>query len=70
MFVGKTFYLGEQRAGIYAGINNVLNRRNIRTGGYESSRLRRNADGDYLPLDSKYYYAQGINFFVTATWRF
>lgn len=70
LFVGKTFYLGEQRAGIYAGINNVLNRRNIRTGGYESSRLRRNADGDYLPLDSKYYYAQGINFFVTATWRF
>lgn len=71
LFCGKTFYLpGDQRLGIYAGINNLLNRRNIRTGGYESSRLRQNAAGDYLPLDSKYYYAQGINFFVTASWRF
>lgn len=70
LFVGRTFYLGEQRLGFYAGVNNLQNRRNIRTGGYESSRLRANADGVYLPLDSKYYYAQGINFFVTATWRF
>ena len=51
-------------------MNNVLNRRNIRTGGYEALRLRKNATGNYLPLDSKYYYAQGINFFVTAACRF
>lgn len=71
LFVGKTVYLpGDQRLGVYAGVNNVLNRRNIRTGGYESSRLRKNSDGIRLPLDSKYYYALGINFFVTATWRF
>lgn len=70
LFLGKTFHLGDQRLGIYAGINNVLNRRNIRTWGYESSRLRRNSAGDYLPLDSKYYYAQDINFFVTASYRF
>lgn len=70
LFLGRTFYVGNQRLGIYAGVNNVLNRRNIRTGGYESSRLRKNSAGDWLPLDSKYYYAQGINFFVTASWRF
>lgn len=70
LFVGKTIYIGERRLGIYAGINNLLNRRNIRTGGYESSRLRKNSAGDYRPLDSKYYYAQGINFFVTASYRF
>lgn len=70
LFVGKTFYVGSQRLGLYAGVDNLLNRRNIRTSGYESSRLRRNAWGDYLPLASKYYYAQGVNFFVTASWRF
>lgn len=70
LFAGKTFYVGSQRLGIYAGVDNLLNRRNIRTSGYESSRLRRNYRGDYLPLDSKYYYAQGVNFFITATWRF
>lgn len=70
LFIGKTIYLGKQRVGIYAGVNNLLNRRNIRTGGYESSRLRKNSEGIYMPLDSKYYYAQGINFFVTASWRF
>lgn len=70
LFAGRTFYLREQRLGIYAGVNNVLNRRNIRTGGYEALRLRKNATGNYLPLDSKYYYAQGINFFVTAACRF
>ncbi|MDE5944893.1 MAG: hypothetical protein K2G93_04830, partial [Rikenella sp.] len=70
LFVGKTFYVGSQRLGLYAGVDNLLNRRNIRTSGYESSRLRRTYGGDYRPLASKYYYAQGANFFVTASWRF
>lgn len=74
LFLGKTIYLPrDQRLGIYAGVNNLLNRRNLRTGGYESSRLRNvgtSAEPHYVPLDSKYYFAQGINFFVTASWRF
>lgn len=70
LFLGRTFYVGSQRLGIYAGVDNLLNRRNIRTSGYESSRVRQNYWDDYVPLASKYYYAQGINFFVTASWRF
>lgn len=70
LFLGKMFRAGEHRFGIYAGIDNLLNRRNIRTSGYESSRIRRRGEGYYVPLASKYYYARGINGFLTATWRF
>lgn len=72
LFAGKTFRLGERhRVGLYAGVDNLLNRRSIRAGGYESSRLYRKTKQEvYLPLASKYYYAQGINFFFTASYRF
>ena len=70
LFAGKTFRLGERhRVGLYAGVDNLLNRRSIRASGYESSRLYKQ-NGVYLPLASKYYYAQGINFFFTASYRF
>lgn len=71
LFVGKTVYFkARHRLGIYAGVDNLLNRRTIRASGYESSRLRRNADRIYLPLASKYYYARGITFFTTLSYRF
>lgn len=74
LFAGRTIYLrGNQRLGFYLGVNNLLNRRDIRTGGYESSRVRftgSDPNRTLRPLDSKYYYAQGINFYFTATYRF
>ncbi len=71
LFLGKTVYLrGGHRLGFYAGLNNLLDRRDIRTGGYESQRLRPNAAGQLRPLDSKYYYHQGLNGFFTASYRF
>lgn len=74
LFLGRTIYLpNDQRLGLYAGVNNLLDRRDIRTSGYESSRMRNTgtaASPNLQPLDSKYYYALGLNFFVTASWRF
>lgn len=73
LFVGKTFYFGEHRFGVYSGINNLFNRKSIRTGGYEAYRMRLSGTGDerrMRPLDSKYYYALGTNFYVTVSWRF
>lgn len=66
LFAGKTFYLTEnQSIGIYTGINNILNNKAIRTGGYESYRTVKSAASD-----SRYYYALGINAFVNITYRF
>lgn len=74
LFLGKTVYLrSDHRLGFYAGVNNVFNRKSIRTGGYESSRMRYSGTGErqsLRPLDSKYYHALGTNFFFTASWRF
>lgn len=74
LFLGRTIYFRDShRLGLYAGVNNLLNRKDIRTGGYESSRMRYSGTGEsrrLLPLDSKYYYALGTNFFVTVNWRF
>lgn len=72
LFIGKTIYFGARhRLGLYAGIDNLLNRRTIRASGYESSRLYRKTQKEvYLPLASKYYYARGITFFATASYRF
>lgn len=74
IFMGRTIYMGDKhRLGIYAGVNNLLNRRDIITGGYEASRMRfvgTEPNRRLRPLDSKYYYAQGINFYLTASWRF
>lgn len=74
LFVGRTVYLrGNQRMGFYLGANNLLNKRDMKTGGYESSRVRQvgsEPNRKLRPLDSKYYYAQGFNFYFTATYRF
>ncbi len=76
LFVGRTFYLrGSQRLGVYAGVDNLLDRRDIVSGGYESTRLRDDAQGGvstgYLyPLGSYYRHAPGLNFFVTASFWF
>ena len=74
IFAGKSFYFrGNGSLGIYAGVNNLGDNRNIISGGYEAARLRYRGTEPYSymkPMDSKYYYALGINFFVNVTYRF
>lgn len=66
--IGKIFYLkGKQSINFNLSVNNLLNREDIRTGGYEQGRM----DLSYPDrFGSKYYYMQGINCFLNASYRF
>lgn len=49
------------------GVNNILNNKNIRSGGYEQSRF----DIENMnKFDSKYYYAYGLNYYASIAFRF
>ena len=52
-----------------AGINNLLNNRNIISGGYEQLRFDFDTK-DPSQFPPKYYYAFGINYFISTTLRF
>ncbi len=59
---GKFIYLN-------VGINNLLNATDVVTGGFEQRRYNfRDRDPETFP--SRYYYAQGINFFASLAYRF
>lgn len=74
--IGKSWRLaGKYLLGVSANINNILNNRNIKTGGYEQMRLSRVTDGQgefmhYTPFDTKYFYLFGINYMVNVYFRF
>lgn len=54
---------------IYAGLNNLLNNQNIISGGFEQLRYDvGTANPNEFP--AKYYYAFGLNYFISATLRF
>lgn len=51
-------------------VSNLLNNRNIHSGGFEQLRVR-SFDGKYQrPFDSKYYYMYGMNFFFNTSFQF
>lgn len=66
--VGKIFYLpGRQAVNFNLSVNNVLNNKDIRTGGYEQGR----SDLQHpTRFGGKYYYMQGINCFMNVSYRF
>ena len=66
--IGKIFYLNNNnQLNFNFSINNILNRRNIKTGGYEQGRI----DTSYPDkFGSKYFYMQGINCYLNASYRF
>ncbi|HIZ87963.1 MAG TPA: TonB-dependent receptor [Candidatus Coprenecus pullistercoris] len=74
--IGKSWYIGgKYLLGVSANINNILNNRNIKTGGYEQMRLSRvsDAQGEFLyykPFDSRYFYLHGINYMINVYFRF
>ncbi|MFT4092412.1 MAG: TonB-dependent receptor [Niabella sp.] len=51
------------------GTNNLLNNRNIQSGGFEQLRFDFE-DKNVNRFPPKYYYAYGINFFASIGWRF
>ncbi len=69
--VGKLWYLHKGQLGFNLEADNLLNKQNIRTGGYEYGRLWLDeATGEYNKFDSKYFYLYGINFYVNIYYRF
>lgn len=66
--IGKIIYLkNSHRLNFNFSINNILNRRSIKTGGYEQGRI----DTAYPDkFASKYFYMQGINCYLNASYQF
>ncbi len=66
--IGKIFYLNNNnQLNFNFSINNILNRRNIKTGGYEQGRMDTSFPDKF---GSKYFYMQGINCYLNASYRF
>lgn len=66
IFAGKSFYFNNRQSfGIYFGVNNLLDNRSIVTSGYESYRSTMGGASA-----SRYYYALGINGFVSLSYNF
>ncbi len=71
--VGKSWYLrSKYQIGFSLQVKNLLNNRNVRTGGYEQTRLVDNTVNKerYYRFDSKYFYMSGINYMLNVYFRF
>ena len=68
--VGKLIYFNRKYSlNINVSCNNILNKRDLQTGGYEQGRVDfTNFNINKYP--NKYYYAQGINVFVNVGFKF
>ena len=81
--VGKLIYLPKrQSVSINLSVSNLTNNTHFKTGGYQQARLPRGVlqkEPDYhnsvitanaWKYPSKYYYAWGVNFFLSVTYKF
>ena len=81
--VGKLIYLpNRQSVSVNLSVTNLTNNTHFKTGGYQQARLPRavrQGVNDYensvitanaWKYPSKYYYAWGVNFFLTVTYKF
>ena len=81
--IGKNWYIHRKYTlGFSMEVKNILNDRNIRTGGYEQMRMRRtrgwngNENGSnpaepfYSRFDSKYFYMLGTTYYLNVYFRF
>ena len=81
--VGKLLYLpNRQSLSINLSVTNITNNTHFKTGGYQQARLPRavrQGENDYQnsvitanawKYPSKYYYAWGVNFFLSVTYKF
>ena len=81
--VGKLIYLPKRQSlSINLSVSNITNNTHFKTGGYQQARLPRvvrQGEKDYQnsaisanawKFPSKYYYAWGVNFFLSVTYKF
>ena len=71
--VGKSWYIQyKYQLGFSLNAKNLLNNRNVLTGGYEQTRMVDNTMSNtrYYRFDPKYFYASGINYMLNVYFRF
>ena len=71
--VGKSWYIQRKyQLGFSLNVKNILNNRDVKTGGYEQTRLVDNTTSKsrYYRFDSKYFYMAGTNYMLNIYFRF
>ena len=71
--VGKSWFIQRKyMLGFSLNAKNLLNNRNVKTGGYEQTRMVDNTQDKkvYYKFDPKYFYAPGINYMLNVYFRF
>ncbi len=69
LFGGKSWRIKQNTLLLNVGIGNLLNNQTFATGGYEQLRFNfEDQNPDRFP--PKYFYAQGLNYFVNITYRY
>ena len=70
--MGKSWYIQRKyNFGFSLNVQNLLNNTDVRTGGYEQSRLISSAGKDrYYKFDQKYFYMPGLNYMLNLYFRF
>lgn len=72
--VGKNWsIMRKYTLGFSLSVNNILNNQDIKSGGYEQTRLVKNTETavtSYQPFDSKYFYMFGTTYYMNLYFRF
>jgi hypothetical protein len=71
--VGKSWFIKRKyQLGFSFNLKNILNNKDVKTGGYENTRLVDNTVNKdrYYRFDSKYFYMTGINYMLNVYFRF
>jgi len=71
--LGRSFYIKRKyQLGVSLNVKNLLNNREVKTGGYEQTRIIDNTVSKerYYRFDSKYFYMQGFNYMLNIYFRF
>ncbi len=73
MSVGKSWFIHyKYQLGFSFNVKNLLNNRDVKTGGYEQTRMVDNtvSKSRYYRFDSKYFYMAGTNYMLNIYFRF
>ena len=71
--VGKSWYIQRKyQLGFSLNVKNILNNKNVKTGGYEQTRMVDNTVSKerYYRFDPKYFYMAGVNYMLNIYFRF
>ena len=70
--IGKSWYIQRKyNLGFSLNASNILNNKNVKTGGYEQTRLIDSAGNTrYYRFDPKYFYMYGFNYMLNLYFRF